>query len=201
MEEAAVAGTRYVYGRSYRDQRGEGFGEPWVPEGEREAEASGLVFGARAASPEAADDHEEPLEMTLALDDPEGRTFAELTPQELGAEGERIAADVLDERGYEIVARNWHCPGGEADIVARDGTTHVLVEVKTRLAGPGRSSVPPELAVDARKRRRYRGIAAWYLHACEDPGARLRFDVVAVSITTDGFATVRHHRSAFVCDL
>ena len=50
----------------------------------------------------------------------------------VGREGEDVAASYLMQKGYRIVARNWHYGPKEIDIVARDGETMVFVEVKTR---------------------------------------------------------------------
>ena len=50
----------------------------------------------------------------------------------LGDRGENRAARYLRERGYKILIRNFRCPLGEIDIVARDGRTIVFCEVKTR---------------------------------------------------------------------
>lgn len=57
--------------------------------------------------------------------------------QALGREGERIVADELERRGWRIVARNARVEGirGEMDVIAVDGSTLVVVEVKTGRAG------------------------------------------------------------------
>jgi putative endonuclease len=55
-----------------------------------------------------------------------------LAKDELGRRGEAAAAAFLEEAGLRVVDRNWRCPAGEIDIVAVDGTTLVIVEVKTR---------------------------------------------------------------------
>ena len=52
--------------------------------------------------------------------------------QALGDYGERIAAAHLIAAGMTILDRNWRCPEGEIDIVARDGDALVVCEVKTR---------------------------------------------------------------------
>ena len=51
---------------------------------------------------------------------------------DIGREGEDVAASYLLQKGYRIVARNWRFGPKEIDIVARDGETMVFVEVKTR---------------------------------------------------------------------
>jgi len=50
--------------------------------------------------------------------------------QTLGRRGEDLACALLEEQGYEIVARNWRCRRGEIDVVARDAACWVFVEVK-----------------------------------------------------------------------
>ena len=112
----------------------------------------------------------------------------------VGHYGEDVAARHLTEAGLQIVARNWRCGEGEIDIVARDGDTLVICEVKTRSAtGFG---LPAE-AVTRRKADRLRRLA--YLWLLENPagGAEVRFDVVSVLRQPVGAATVEHLRAAF----
>ena len=52
--------------------------------------------------------------------------------QQLGQKGEQLAAEYLVRQGMEILERNYHIHGGEADIIAKDGETYVFVEVKSR---------------------------------------------------------------------
>lgn len=105
-----------------------------------------------------------------------------------GRRGEELAAAFLEERGYRIVARNVRTPAGEADLIALDGRTLVVVEVKRR----DKSSFGSALgAVDARKRRALRAVAEDFAQIAA-PGARIRFDVVAI----DG-NRLALHRNAF----
>lgn len=46
--------------------------------------------------------------------------------------GEEIACRFLKNKGYAIIDRNFYSRHGELDIVARKGSTLVIVEVKTR---------------------------------------------------------------------
>ena len=49
-----------------------------------------------------------------------------------GMRGERLAAKYLKRCGYKIVERNFKCPFGEVDIIARQGDVLAFVEVKAR---------------------------------------------------------------------
>lgn len=103
-----------------------------------------------------------------------------LSRREVGLLGEEMAARRLEEIGIEVLERNWRCKEGEADIIAKDGRTVVLVEVKTRVLH-GDEWLLPEVAVDAEKRRRYAGIARRYLQTHERY-SYARFFVVAVQL-------------------
>lgn len=82
---------------------------------------------------------------------------------EFGAAGEALAAQWYQQRGYEVLDRNWRCPDGELDLVllAPDGAV-VFTEVKARSSA--RFGVPAE-AVTAGKQRRLRTLAVQYLRA------------------------------------
>jgi putative endonuclease len=93
-----------------------------------------------------------------------------------GMQAEEQACRYLRRLGYRIVERNWSCRLGELDIVARDGGTLVVIEVKARTEdGFG----GPEAALSYRKRRRLIAATRAYLGwtGCELP---VRFDVIAV---------------------
>lgn len=95
----------------------------------------------------------------------------------LGRYGEELAARYLGDRGLEILERNWRCPQGEVDIVARDGSCLVVCEVKTRR---GTAFGDPVEAVTVAKALRLRRLAAAYVHARTIAPARVRIDVVGV---------------------
>lgn len=99
---------------------------------------------------------------------------------DVGWIGERAALKALKRAGYRIVAKNWRSPAGEIDVVALDGETLVLVEVKATTAIGGPSAAR---RVDHKKRERLRGV--WRLLAARRDFARRphRFDVVAVRVS------------------
>lgn len=53
---------------------------------------------------------------------------------ERGMEGEARAVAYLEQEGYEILCRNYRHQRAEIDILARQGNSLVVVEVKTRSA-------------------------------------------------------------------
>ncbi|MBV8152543.1 MAG: YraN family protein [Candidatus Eremiobacteraeota bacterium] len=106
----------------------------------------------------------------------------------LGRVGEDAAVALLRRNGYQIVARNVRLPGGEIDVIARDGATVVFVEVKARESRAFGSAVS---GVDARKRKKLRRIASEWLQLFA-PSSFGRFDVIAA----DG-ERLTHYKDAF----
>ncbi len=112
-----------------------------------------------------------------------------------GRYGEDLAVQHLEAAGLEILARNWRCRAGELDVVAREGTALVFVEVKAR-SGIG-FGMPAE-AVGQAKARRIRHLACAWLVEHRPPGAHdLRFDVVSIVRQGDRAPVVHHLRGAF----
>jgi putative endonuclease len=111
----------------------------------------------------------------------------------LGRTGEDLAVDLYRKRGFDILARNWRCPAGELDVVARRGRDVVFCEVKTRRSA--RWGAPAE-AVDARKQARLRRLAARWLREHRQRAQVIRFDVVSV-VALQGGVEVQHIPDAF----
>lgn len=114
--------------------------------------------------------------------------------QAVGAYGERLAVRHLVDAGLVVLDRNWRCPAGEIDIIARDGDVLVFCEVKTR-RGPGFGT--PAEAVDQRKVARLRRLAAQWLAEARLRPADVRFDLVSVVTPRRGAPSVEHVRGAF----
>jgi putative endonuclease len=73
---------------------------------------------------------------------------------------EALAADFLASQGLVIVERKYRCRGGEIDLVVRDGSTLVFVEVRLRTSnafGGARASIT------AAKRNKLKFAARHYL--------------------------------------
>jgi putative endonuclease len=117
--------------------------------------------------------------------------------KDLGPRGEALAAKFLTRQGLKILARNFRCPAGEADLIALDSSTArtagaetiVFVEVKTRSSDRYSS---PESAVNDAKRRKMRKVADSYLAARRTEGFNVRFDIVSIVIRDDGKPQIKH---------
>jgi putative endonuclease len=116
----------------------------------------------------------------------------------LGDRGENVAARYLRNQGFRILTRNFRCPLGEIDIVARDGRTLVFCEVKTRSydddTGVG---ITPEDQVNTTKRHQISKAARYYLSRYGTVPPPARFDVVAVVWPNNADPMIRHTTSAF----
>ena len=114
-----------------------------------------------------------------------------LTKDAVGAYGERVAAAHLVAAGMVVLDRNWRCPAGELDIVARDGDVLVFCEVKTRTST---AFGTPLEGVTARKAARLRRLAAAWMHDSGVHVPDVRIDLVGVLRPPRGPAQVEHVR-------
>ena len=110
----------------------------------------------------------------------------------LGAEGEAQARTYLIARGYRILAANWRCDYGELDLVAQQGETIVIVEVRTRRAGTDAAfeSITPT------KRDKLLRLSQAFLAAHDLDDMPCRIDVIGVRFGRDGRAQIAHAEDA-----
>ena len=110
----------------------------------------------------------------------------------LGSRGEELAAQYLTAAGLRIIDRNWRCPEGEIDLVAVDGATLVVVEVKTR------SSLAfghPFEAINQAKLARLHLLAGIWARAHARYFTHRRIDAVAVLDDGSGPPEIEHLRA------
>jgi putative endonuclease len=115
------------------------------------------------------------------------------TKDQLGIDGESYAARYLVGAGFMIVTCNWRCPAGEIDIIAMDGDTLVLIEVKTRTS---RVFGAPYEAVTWVKAEKIRSLAVQYLRENPHRGS-VRFDVISIVKPKNCQPELEHIRAAF----
>jgi len=93
-----------------------------------------------------------------------------------GVLGEVRAEQVLCEKGYEILARNYRVSGAEIDLIAADGKCVVFIEVKTR----NQSTFSGREAVTPSKQKRICKGALYYLMRNGLMNRQARFDVIEI---------------------
>ena len=103
--------------------------------------------------------------------------------QGVGRRGEELAARHLQQTGLTVIARNVRFPGGEIDLVAREGEELVFVEVKTRI---GDESTAPDELVSAAKLSRLERLAESYVERLGTPNIAWRVDVIAIVLGRGG---------------
>lgn len=113
-----------------------------------------------------------------------------LRQRALGRAGEDLAAEFLQRQGMVIVERNFTCPRGEIDIIARDGDAIVFVEVKTRR---NLALGSPLEAVTGAKLRRIRMLSGIWLREQTEYFASIRIDALGIVMEPEpGFAHRRN---------
>ncbi|GJL53427.1 MAG: UPF0102 protein [Nitrospirales bacterium] len=117
---------------------------------------------------------------------PEGHIF--------GQTAESLATHYLQKKGYRILHKNVRLPGGELDLIAKDGSTLVFVEVKAR----GSDSHGGTLAtITEAKKQRLIKLAARYLSRQRLVHQECRFDVVLCRQHADDSLEITHIEHAF----
>jgi putative endonuclease len=96
-----------------------------------------------------------------------------------GRRGEDLAHRFLRRHGYTIVARNYRLASGaaEADLIAWEGKTLAIIEVKSRESG---EYGPPERAIGEEKHRHLLRVAREYCRKSGVDWQNVRLDVVTV---------------------
>jgi putative endonuclease len=114
--------------------------------------------------------------------------------QKLGRAGENLAVHYLQEKGYQIIARNLQIGHHEIDIICRDKNNLVIVEVKSmRSTAYGRA----EVRVSKVKQRSL--IRATYIYLDRHKkyiDLSVRFDVICIDLQKYP-AGVAHYPGAF----
>lgn len=95
----------------------------------------------------------------------------------IGALGEEFAANVLENKGFEILERNYMTKVGELDVIAKKDSTLHFIEVKTRTEI---NCGYPSEAVTEEKMRHIRNAAQIYMNNKKISWLRVSFDVFEV---------------------
>lgn len=115
-----------------------------------------------------------------------------------GAIAEDLACKTLKSKKYKIIKRNFYCPLGEIDIIAREKDILVFVEVKYRkisIEGNINRTVP------YKKQQKIIKTAKWYLgkHLESNQVPSCRFDVITL-VGDINNPEITHLENAFLSD-
>lgn len=99
--------------------------------------------------------------------------------KQVGKTGEDLAVELLKDKGFQILERNWSNKWGEIDIIAKDKDVIVFVEVKTKI---GNFYGSPEQMINAKKLEKIQKLASLYHPAVN---SSKRIDVIAVLLSSD----------------
>ena len=111
----------------------------------------------------------------------------------VGKLGEDLAANFLEEKGFNIIERNYRFGHGEIDIVAEKEEMLIFIEVKTKKFG---DFGDPINWVSRGKQKQIGRIARGYLYEKNITDRDCRFDVVLVT-WENGLWKIDHLENAF----
>ena len=110
----------------------------------------------------------------------------------LGRHGEEVAVRYLVGKGFEILGRNVKLKSAEIDILARDGSSFVLVEVKTLRYRAGVEQRPGNHYTEDQQRRQRRAVLE-LRREFGDADFPFRHDLVEVFMGSFFPVEIRHH--------
>lgn len=120
-------------------------------------------------------------------------TFA---TKKTGDDGETLAVELLEAKGYTIVKRNYRYGKGEIDIIAKDPNEKGLVFIEVKSRKNLEFGLPDE-AITKNKIKQLKRIAELYLYENDIKEILCRFDVVAVLMLSGQKPQIEHIVNAF----
>jgi putative endonuclease len=123
-------------------------------------------------------------------------SLSDLNRRKLGLDGENAARCWLETQGYQCLAQNVYTRQGELDLVMKDGSVLVFVEVKFRRSLRQGHALE---AITATKRRHLLQAARYYLHKSPYSGP-IRFDAIGIQKQADGSLQFTHIKNAIQSD-
>lgn len=113
-----------------------------------------------------------------------------MTTIKTGQQGEKLAANYLQKKGYKIISRNFRTRFGEIDLIVKKSGLLVFVEVKSS-KGKG----IPEWQINQRKIQRVKKMAQVYLVTKQPDYQDLRIDAICIVLKPAGQPLIRHHEA------
>ncbi|MCB9318324.1 MAG: YraN family protein [Lewinellaceae bacterium] len=110
-----------------------------------------------------------------------------------GEYGEKLALELIQNMGWPVLSKNWRHGHLELDLVALDGEILVFIEVKTR-----RSlyyGTPETFVTPAKQRKLWQAAEAYMIQ--HNHQWEIRFDIIAIHLSSRQLPAIRHYRDAF----
>ncbi len=98
--------------------------------------------------------------------------------REKGQQIEKQVSHYLRKQGLRLIKQNYHCRGGEIDLIMKENTTLVFIEVRFRKNARFGSALE---SVNNQKQARIIHTAQHYIQTISSTAEQYRFDVVAVT--------------------
>ena len=112
---------------------------------------------------------------------------------DLGNEGEKRAIEYLQKKGYVILEKNYRYLKAEVDVIAKNGNTLAVVEVKTRSTNEFGN---PQDFVNPKKIKLLISAVDNYVTE-NDLDVEVRFDIIAI-IKQKNVFQIEHLKDAFL---
>ena len=112
---------------------------------------------------------------------------------DLGKEGEKLAAAFLENNGYEILEKNWTFQKAEIDIIAQKDNTLAVVEVKTRSSTD--FGLPQDFVKPKKIQLLVRAVNEYVVS--RDLDVEIRFDIIAIHKDSTQKFVIEHIEDAF----
>ena len=112
---------------------------------------------------------------------------------ELGKEGENLAAAFLEKNGYQICERNWTFQKAEIDIIAQKEDVLAIVEVKTRSSTD--FGLPQDFVKPKKIQFLVKAVNEYVIK--NDLDVQIRFDIIAIHKDGEQKFVIEHIEDAF----
>lgn len=114
---------------------------------------------------------------------------------DVGASKETLAINYLQQNGYRLWERNFHCREGEIDLVMNRDTLIVFVEVKSR--STKNFGMPYEAVTPAKRRKIIRAADRYLYERGLLDGWDIRYDIVSILAPKNQCPQIEHIEDAF----
>ena len=112
----------------------------------------------------------------------------------IGDEAEDLACEFLQQKGWEILDRNYYSGHSEIDIIAKDGQVTVFLEVKMRSSA--KFGQPFEYVTEAKVEHVFKAAEAWAIeHGLQS--SPMRFDVIGILKQKNQAPEINHIEDAY----